>query len=97
MSHTYVDTSRLKNIYLKENQNDNIDDDSMKANSEINTYEGEEEEEEYLDVDDEENDQNIDANDDDYLRDIYLLSDFPFTISIYNITLGQYAQKFFQV
>jgi hypothetical protein len=31
------------------------------------------------------------------MRDIYLLSDFPFTISIFNITLGQFARKYFTV
>ena len=38
-----------------------------------------------------------DEDDEDNLRDIYLLSDFPFTISIHNITLGQYARKYFTV
>ena len=40
---------------------------------------------------------NNEEDDEDYIRDIYLLSDFPFTISIYNITLGQYANKYFTV
>jgi hypothetical protein len=90
-SYKYFETNKIKSFYSK-NENtvsvttieENIKDETkttVTSSSSVNNNK-EEEEEEY---------------EEDSIRDIYLLSDFPFTISIHNITLGQFAKKYFTV
>jgi hypothetical protein len=94
-SYKYFETNKVKSFYSK-NENtvsvttieENIKVETKTTVTSVNNNNNNKEEEE--EEDDEEYEE-------DSIRDIYLLSDFPFTISIHNITLGQFAKKYFTV
>jgi hypothetical protein len=88
-SYKYSETNKIKSFYSK-NENtvsvttieENIKVETKTTVTSSSSVNNNKEEEEY---------------EEDSIRDIYLLSDFPFTISIHNITLGQFAKKYFTV
>jgi hypothetical protein len=88
-SYKYSERNKIKSFYSK-NENtvsvttieENIKVETKTTVTSSSSVNNNKEEEEY---------------EEDSIRDIYLLSDFPFTISIHNITLGQFAKKYFTV
>ena len=88
-SYKYFETNTVKSFY-SENENTvsvTTIQETIKVETKTTVTSSVNNNKEEVDEEDEEDD----------IRDIYLLSDFPFTISIHNITLGQFAKKYFTV